>query len=59
MLSALRRLPLDDQLLLQMHYWDGLTGPALSRALDLPEGTVRSRLRRAKAKLAERLTIGV
>ena len=55
MLAKLRHLPLDDQLLLQMHYWDGLTGPALSRALDVPEGTVRSRLRRAKARLAESL----
>lgn len=51
LLQALRTIPLADQLLLQMHYWDGLTGPQLAAALDRPEGTVRSRLRSAKAKL--------
>ena len=51
LLHALRTIPLADQLLLQMHYWDGLTGPQLAEALDRPEGTVRSRLRSAKTKL--------
>lgn len=51
LLQALRTIPLADQLLLQMHYWDGLTGPQLAEALECPEGTVRSRLRSAKAKL--------
>lgn len=53
LLSALRVIPLADQLLLQMHYWDELTGPELATALDVPEGTVRSRLRGAKARLRE------
>ncbi|MGH1344308.1 MAG: RNA polymerase sigma factor [Nannocystales bacterium] len=53
LLLALRTIPLADQLLLQMHYWDGLTGPELAEALDLPEGTVRTRLRSAKAKLRD------
>ncbi len=53
LLLALRVIPLADQLLLQMHYWDALTGPELASALDVPEGTVRSRLRSAKARLRE------
>lgn len=51
LLHALRSIPLADQLLLQLHYWDGLTGPQLAQTLECPEGTVRSRLRSAKAKL--------
>ena len=53
LLLALRVIPLADQLLLQMHYWDALSGPELSKALDVPEGTVRSRLRSAKTRLRE------
>ncbi|MBV1856851.1 MAG: sigma-70 family RNA polymerase sigma factor [Nannocystaceae bacterium] len=58
LLLALRLIPLADQLLLQMHYWDGLTGPELANALDVPEGTVRSRLRSAKARLREHVGQG-
>ncbi len=51
LLHALRVIPLSDQLLLQMHYWDELSGPQLALVLEVPEGTVRSRIRSAKAKL--------
>ncbi len=51
LLLALRTVPLSDQMLLQMHYWDALSGPQLAAALELPEGTVRSRLRSAKGRL--------
>lgn len=53
LLRALRSIPLDDQILLELHYWERMTGPALSVALELPEGTVRSRLRRARRLLEE------
>ena len=53
LLLALREIPLADQILLQLHYWDALTGPQLAVALDVPEGTVRSRLRGAKARLRD------
>lgn len=53
LLQALRAIPLSDQLLLQMHYWDELSGPQLAAALDVPEGTVRSRLRSAKRRLRQ------
>jgi len=48
LLAALRRIPLGSQILLQLHYWDGLGGAELATVLGIPEGTVRSRLRRAK-----------
>lgn len=54
-LDALRRIPMDLQIALELHYWEGLKGPELARVLDIPEGTVRSRLRRARQLMGERM----
>lgn len=54
--EALASLPLEQQLLLELRYDVGLTGPELAVALELKEGTVRSRLRRALAALREHLS---
>ena len=48
---ALRRLPLDSQLLLELFYWERMTGDDLAVALGVPVGTIRSRLRRAREAL--------
>lgn len=50
---ALRSIPLDFQVVLELHYWEELSGPELAEVLEIPEGTVRSRLRRGKELLAE------
>lgn len=50
-LQALRELPLETQVLLELRFWEGLTGPQLARVLDVSEGTVRSRLRLARERL--------
>jgi RNA polymerase sigma factor (sigma-70 family) len=55
LLLALRSLPLDFQLALELHYWEGMSGPELSEVLGIPEGTVRSRLRRAREGLEARI----
>lgn len=55
LLAALRTLPIDAQLVLELYYWQSLTGPELADALDVPEGTARSRLRKAKQRLVEAL----
>jgi RNA polymerase sigma factor (sigma-70 family) len=55
LLAALRRLPVDLQLVLELHYFERMPGPEIAEALELPEGTVRSRLRRALAALRELL----
>ncbi len=55
LLEGLRRLPLDLQIALELHYWQGLSGRELGEALEIPEGTVRSRLHRAKEQLARHL----
>ncbi len=49
--SALAHLPYALFEVIDLHYVEGLRGPELSAALGVPEGTVRSRLRRAKDQL--------
>lgn len=56
LLRALRTLPLDLQIALELHYWEDLTGPELAEVLAIPEGTVRSRLRRAQEALETAMT---
>lgn len=48
---ALRAIPLELQVILELHFWEDLSGPELAQVLDIPEGTVRSRLRRAREQL--------
>ena len=55
LLTALRQIPLEMQILLQLYYWEHLVGPELAALLGVPEGTVRGRLRRAKGLLAAAL----
>lgn len=55
LLEALRRLPVDLQIALELNYWDGLTGPELAEVLEIPLDTAYSRLRRAKDLLREQL----
>jgi len=47
LLLALRRIPLEMQEVLELSYFEKLKGRELAEILDIPEGTVRSRLRRA------------
>lgn len=62
LVRALRTLPLDDQIALELFYFEELPGPELARVLGVPEGTARSRLRRARigleAALAELAAAG-
>lgn len=55
LLEALRSLPLDDQFVLELYYWEGMTGPELAAVFDLLEPTVRGRLRRAKERLGKKM----
>ena len=49
--AALRRIPLDAQVLLELHYWEGLTHQELSEVLALSLGVVKGRIHKAKAQL--------
>ncbi len=53
--AALRRLPIDFQLALELHYWDDLPLAEIAAALEIPVGTVKSRLSRGRAMLAREL----
>lgn len=53
LLGALRRVPIDLQVVLELFFWEDMSGPEIASALGLPEGTVRSRLRRGRELLAE------
>jgi RNA polymerase sigma-70 factor (ECF subfamily) len=48
---AIRRIPLELQLTLELYYAHELPTPDVAAALELPEGTVRSRLARARTLL--------
>jgi len=52
---AMQHVPIDQQLALELTYWEGLTAPEVARVLDVPENTVYSRLRRAKEHLRRAL----
>jgi RNA polymerase sigma factor (sigma-70 family) len=54
LLRALREIPLHYQVILELHFWEKMTGPQLARILEVPEGTVRTRLRTARLALQER-----
>jgi RNA polymerase sigma-70 factor (ECF subfamily) len=56
LLQALRQLPLDHQITLELYYWEHMSGPELSEVLGIPEGTVRGRIRRAKELLEKSLS---
>ncbi|MBK6921605.1 MAG: sigma-70 family RNA polymerase sigma factor [Deltaproteobacteria bacterium] len=52
-LNALRRLPIDHQILLELFYWEQCSGRELADVLGVPEGTIRTRLRRARELLVQ------
>lgn len=49
--AALRRIPLDAQVLLELHYWEGLTHHDLAEAMGLSLGVVKGRIQKAKVQL--------
>lgn len=54
-LEALNELPLDLQIALELHYWEGMTVGEVSEVLGIPPGTVKSRLHRARELLRDQL----
>ena len=54
-LDALRRVPLDYQVVLELHYWEELTAPEIADATEVPLGTAKTRLRRGRELLLERI----
>ncbi len=55
LLAALRRLPIEQYLVVELYYLERLRGQDLVAALGIPSGTVRSRLRLALARLRKEI----
>lgn len=53
LLLAMRHLPLDMQIALELHYWEGLSVREISAVVEAPEGTIKRRLQRARMRLDE------
>lgn len=53
LVRALQQIPLEAQVLVELYYWEELGLDELATVLGIPEGTVKSRLHRARAQLRE------
>ena len=51
LVRALRRLSLDQQIVLELYFFEALRGPEIAEALALPQATVYTLLRRGRARL--------
>lgn len=55
MLNALRRIPLDSQIVLELCYWELMTAAEIAAVLEIPLGTAKTRIRRARALLSTQI----
>ena len=55
LLLALRRLPVEQQIVVELYYWEDLNAREIAEIYEVPEPTIRTRLRRAKLKLEQEL----
>jgi len=55
LLDALRTLPVEQQTLLELHYWEDVDIGALAEIFAAPAGTIRTRLHRARRALRDRM----
>ncbi len=53
LLEALRAIPVDLQIAIELHYWEQMSAVELGEVLGVPVGTAKSRLRRAREQLTE------
>lgn len=55
LLEALRELPVEQQTLLELHYWEDLDAAALAEVFEVSPAAIRTRLTRARSALRERM----
>ena len=53
--EALRGIPLDDQVVLELCYWEEHTAAQIGEILGIPLGTAKTRIRRARQRLADHI----
>ena len=57
LLAALRKIPLEYQIALELAYWEGYTAARLAEVLDIPLGTAKTRIRRARQLVEQQLEV--
>lgn len=55
LIETLQRLPVEQQTLLELHYWEGMGIADLAAVFESPEATIRTRLHRARKALRDAL----
>ena len=55
LLEALRRIPVELQVVLELFYWESLTAAEIAAVLEVPLGTAKTRIRRARQLLHEQM----
>jgi RNA polymerase sigma factor (sigma-70 family) len=55
LIEALQHLPVEQQTLLELHYWEDMDIPALAEIFAAPTATIRTRLHRARKALRDRI----
>lgn len=55
LVEALQQQPLETQLVLELYYWEELSVDEVARVVDIPAGTVKSRLHRGRELLRQAL----
>jgi len=55
LVGALQQLPLELQLVIELYYWEELSIDELALVLEVPAGTVKSRLHRARTLLRDNM----
>lgn len=55
LIKGLRRIPMKFQMVLELSVWEGRSSGEISAILNLPEGTVRSRLHHGRAILEQKI----
>ncbi len=56
LVDGLRSIPIAFQVILELVYWEQMTGPELAEVLEVPVDTARSRLRKARQLLEKAVT---
>lgn len=51
LLEGLRTIPIEDQIVLELYYWEKLKAPELATVMGVPPSTMRSRIQRARDRL--------
>jgi RNA polymerase sigma-70 factor (ECF subfamily) len=57
--DALQELPVESQMLLELHYWEGLSTRELAQVFEVSEGTIKSRQFNARTRLRSLLAARV